>query len=477
MNSDVMVICNSDPARLCAASARVSTTKGTAREIFETSNALESNISLINKVVASGHDSIIEHTVFSLVFSNVSAIVEQFIIGFRLASYTVKSRRYVDFGDIGFYTPDFSYSEHFSTLKQNYNEHMSYLFSVYNQLMRLGINKEDARFVLPYCFYSNFYCTLNARELVHVVSSMLTDNMKSIGELYNLGMSIKVQLDKLAPYVSSLIEQHTNERNTRIKSVDGAQMSILKKFTRINHVTPTCNLLSHSPNPGKCVAIAKKMMSAGLDYESAIDSYMSLDDDAKRKLFEEIIENEHARELEQANFSFEIHNLSLAGLTHITRHRMQSIIIPGLLALANVQNFIVPDSLNTEAKGLYFECFQRNNEQIAKMKDLGAYPQDLIYYYLSGNTVDLLMTTMNARSLLGFIRLRTCNRAQWEVRDIAISMLIQLREVDSAFFSLYGPSCYVKHRCPEGRLQCGKLKEVREFFSEPDLRQTLRTAP
>lgn len=111
MNSNVIVISQPDSARLCAASAKVSTTEGTAKEIYETSVNEKSNINLINKVVASGHDSVIEHTVFTLVFSNVSAIVEQFFIGFRLASFTVKSRRYVDFGNMGFYTPDFLYSE------------------------------------------------------------------------------------------------------------------------------------------------------------------------------------------------------------------------------------------------------------------------------------------------------------------------------------------------------------------------------
>ena len=34
-----------------------------------------------------------------MAFENVSVFCEQFIIEFRLASFTVKSRRYVDFAD------------------------------------------------------------------------------------------------------------------------------------------------------------------------------------------------------------------------------------------------------------------------------------------------------------------------------------------------------------------------------------------
>ena len=54
-----------------------------------------------------GHMSFIEHATFTIAFENVSAFVEQFFIEFRLASFTIKSRRYVDFGKMGFYIPKF----------------------------------------------------------------------------------------------------------------------------------------------------------------------------------------------------------------------------------------------------------------------------------------------------------------------------------------------------------------------------------
>ena len=69
-----------------------------------------------------------------------------------------------------------------------------------------------------------------------------------------------------------------------------------------------------------------------------------------------------------------------------------------------------------------------------------------------------VMTTVNARELLLFIRLRTCNRAQWEVKNAAVRMLKELREHFPELFDRYGPSCYDK--------SCGKMKEVRERFSE-----------
>ena len=99
--------CSDCGEEVCAASGRISTQSGTALEIFERSHDKEKNRNLINKVTKSGHTSTIEHIFFNIAFENVSVVVEQFMIEFRLASFTVKSRRYVDFSDCGYLVPDF----------------------------------------------------------------------------------------------------------------------------------------------------------------------------------------------------------------------------------------------------------------------------------------------------------------------------------------------------------------------------------
>ena len=91
--------------KIPAAAGRISTQPGTATKIFENSQDAEKNRKLIVKVTQSGHNSTIEHTVYHLAFENVSVFAEQFLIEFRLASFTVKSRRYVDFRGSGYYIP------------------------------------------------------------------------------------------------------------------------------------------------------------------------------------------------------------------------------------------------------------------------------------------------------------------------------------------------------------------------------------
>ena len=80
----------------------------------------------------------------------------------------MKSRRYVDFSGVGYYVPPELEGEPLAL----YRDYMDTLFSAYGTLLERGVPKEDARFLLPYSFRSNFYCTLNARELAHVIGSI-----------------------------------------------------------------------------------------------------------------------------------------------------------------------------------------------------------------------------------------------------------------------------------------------------------------
>ena len=133
MNGTVRIIgYPNEPERIPASGARISTTAGDSLEIFDNATNAENNQRLVKKVLRSGHKTIIEHIAFNLAFVNVSAYVEQFMLEFRLASFTVKSRRYVDFSKMGFVTPSFvdDNGEPLSNadkLKKIYSEHMTFL--------------------------------------------------------------------------------------------------------------------------------------------------------------------------------------------------------------------------------------------------------------------------------------------------------------------------------------------------------------
>ena len=76
-----------------------------------------------------------------------------------------------------------------------------------------------------------------------------------------------------------------------------------------------------------------------------------------------------------------------------------------------------------------------------------------------------MIVTMNTRSLNNFFRHRCCNRAQWEIREVANQMLKLCLGVAPNLFSKSGAPC-VYGACPEGKMSCGKSKEMKEFYKE-----------
>lgn len=454
MKNKVHIIGVSDVGeKVCAASGRISTQSGTALEIMEKSQDADKNANLISKVTASGHTSTVEHIFFNLAFENVSVVVEQFMIEFRLASFTVKSRRYVDFSDSGYYIPQFKAKED----EEKYKAHMDSLFALYAKLTESGVPKEDARFVLPYCFYSNFFCSLNARELVNVLRAMIFGRGKDIAEIYNIGLALLEDCKKAAPGVFGNFEkQYSNYAD----EIDLDFIEAEKDETNNESV----EILSYTPDCGKIVAMNALIKEKGISTQKAEE--ILKDKSVEEQVIKAVLKSNRPRPLESACFTVRFGNVSLSTLTHFSRHRMQCLNIPKLSSVDR-NSYVIPESVasNQELLDEYCAAFAKTNELLGEFKALGYGESETVYLLLSGNTLDIT-ATMNARELLLFMKLRTCQRAQWEIRDMAILLLKKLREIAPELFSSYGPSCYTTGFCPEGRLTCGQMAQIKDKFSD-----------
>jgi thymidylate synthase (FAD) len=67
---------------------------------------------------------------------------------------------------------------------------------------------------------------------------------------------------------------------------------------------------------------------------------------------------------------------------------------------------------------------------------------------------------------LHFFSERLCNRAQWEIRGVADRMLGIAKQKSPAVFEGAGPKCVILGRCPEGKMTCGKFKEMKEKYGK-----------
>lgn len=442
--------CNEE---VCAASGRISTQSGTALEIFERSHDKEKNRNLINKVTKSGHTSTIEHIFFNIAFENVSVVVEQFMIEFRLASFTVKSRRYVDFKDCGYLVPEFKCDED----KEKFIAVMDKMFSAYAYLTENDVPKEDARFVLPYCFYSNFLCSLNGREMVNVLTAMIYGRGKKIKEIYDLGLSLLQQCREYAPGVFTDFELKGAKYN------DEPEFDI-PADSEFSTSAEICEILSVThdgeKNVARCALIEKGDYSA-----DAIEKIVASKENVS-KILKGLVSSSRPRALESYNCTVRFNGVSLSTLTHFARHRIQNICIPNLIK-ASRTNYVLPETVkaNQDFLEVYNDAFKGMIDLYNDFKTKGYDENVLIYCVLSGNTVDIV-TTMNARELMLFFRLRSCTRAQWEIQIYAKDLLKKLRKNSPELFSHYGPSCYVLGYCPEGKMTCGRASEIKELFAD-----------
>lgn len=299
-----------EAAAMIASGGRISTMDGTAGEIYVKSLAAgqEKNEKLIGKVLSSGHTSVLEHCYVNLSFENVSVLAEQFLIEFRLASFTVKSRRYVDFSKAGYVSPAFADDAQ----RVVFENTAASLFRTYDALEAAGIPKEDARFVLPYCFCSNFFCSMNARELVHVMNELTYGRGSRIPELRALGESLFAQCERQLPFLAV----RKPEAYRQSDAFCPRQVQLLTSKAPVTVLA--------APQDAEGLICGAYQLARGYVPQP-------LTEPEQTALLKSLLAQPRKRELEQASYTLQFGGLSLAALTHLTRHRMQALCAPELL--------------------------------------------------------------------------------------------------------------------------------------------------
>lgn len=127
----------------------------------------------IEKVVASGHESPLEHVKFTFGIEGVSRALTHQIVRHRIASYSQQSQRYVKASEFNYIVPPVF--EKNDDMKQRFLGLMNEIQDGYNGLLSLLEKNgtvgekanQDARFVLPQAAETKIVVTMNARELKH----------------------------------------------------------------------------------------------------------------------------------------------------------------------------------------------------------------------------------------------------------------------------------------------------------------------
>ena len=186
--------------------------------------------------------------------------------------------------------------------------------------------------------------------------------------------------------------------------------------------------------------------------------------DNYEKSLRHALESGHTSVLEHAVFTFKVEGLSRAALAQLTRHRLASFDVQSqrYVKLDNPE-MVIPESIRNSKYAAEAESTMRYVMNLyQRLVDEGVPCEDARYVTPQAVPTTLFMT-MNARELLHFFHLRTCNRAQWEIRELADRMLKLCIAESPEIFKYAGPGC-VTGTCPEKR-PCGHPR-VKEEWEE-----------
>ncbi|WP_018590469.1 FAD-dependent thymidylate synthase [Terrisporobacter glycolicus] len=245
-------------------------------------------------------------------------------------------------------------------------------------------------------------------------------------------------------------------------------------------------LLAHTPQPEKVIAMAAKLCYSPVGVDEIEEN---LSDESIEKFLNVLINMGHESPLEHVSFTFGIEGISRSCSHQIVRHRIASFSQQSQRYVKLDQfEYIIPPQIEKieEAKKIFIQSMKKDQEDYDKLVDIlfekkykklieeGKSEKEAKSQgekiaiedarYVFPNACETKMVfTINTRSLYNFFEHRCCERAQWEIRELATQMLKEVKTVAPILFKNCGPKC-VKGPCPEGKMSCGEIVSIREKF-------------
>jgi len=227
-------------------------------------------------------------------------------------------------------------------------------------------------------------------------------------------------------------------------------------------------LIAHTPNPEAVVAAAAKVCYSSLYLDEIVAKTLADDNDQYLDMLSDL---GHQSPIEHASFTFAIEGVSRSLLAQLTRHRIASYSVRSQRYVSEKNfGYVTPPTISDDddTSAVYEEAMSDSlyayHKLVDRLTDLHVKhgmdksaarkkAQEDARFVLPNACETQLVVTMNARSLYNFFRLRCCNRAQWEIRELANEMLRLCQSVAPHLFANAGPACKTGP-CSEGKMSC-----------------------
>lgn len=200
-----------NPEKVVAAAAKMCYSNSGAENILEKLDE-EKTRKFLEHLTALGHESPLEHITFTFAVEGVSRSLLAQLTRHRMASYSVKSQRYVEEANYEYITPPEILEN--ADAKALYDETMAKIGEAYEQLTQVLYQKhiqtmdeksakkkaiEDARFVLPNACETKLIMTFNARSLLNFFSVRCCNRAQ--WEIQALADAILWKVREVAPVI------------------------------------------------------------------------------------------------------------------------------------------------------------------------------------------------------------------------------------------------------------------------------------
>jgi thymidylate synthase ThyX len=385
-------------------------------------------------VVGYGHASVAEHAVIHLAVENVSIIASKVIEDMRLASFTEKSTRYVEFDPGSYYplpelegTPAgalYHDTVHnlfrtYATLRPQVIEAIKTVLPRQPKQTERGYHTacrakalDLLRYLLPAGTLTNLGMTINGRALEHLLSKMLSHPLQ---EVQRLGTMLKTE----ALYVMPTLLKYA-QYNAYIAATDSAMRNTAD--TLFKHEPPqdtaSVTLIDAPDDPETQLVAAILYGYSQHAWGQVLQHAQAMSESQKIQVIDDYLQrrgphDQPLRALEHLTYSFEI-LLDYGAYRDIHRHRMAT---QTRQRLSPEHGYSTPEEL--EAYG-FGETFTTCMEQAATAyQQLSDTHPHLASYLLPLAYRCRVLITWNLREIHHFVQLRSAKQGHASYRRVA----------------------------------------------------------
>ena len=429
------------PELISASYARISRSNKSIEELRkeamkELEKARKTNTNII---FAMGHSSVAEHSVFNIDLIGISRALTELIQRSRIASFTEKSQRYVTF------SKDYVVPAEFANrpkLKQPYKKLMDELFAEYelsfnalNELYkkqrpelktreRECLAKEDARYILPLSTKTQMGMTINARSLENLLRRLSKSPLKEAAELKEL---LYTKVSAIAPSLIRYIDNDDYTGKVDLEKVGFTgflqqELPWVKELDLENKV----RVINLPTNADDTILASIIYQQGEFNWNETKETVAHLPRIIKQQLWNQVFKDlkpwhKVPRAFETVDFSFEL-SMSESCWAQFKRHRYCTALRK---AGSSLTAKIPPAIKAVNRENIWKEL----NNKIIRMGS--ALPPLLAYlnpYFRTNASIVTVFVKMNLREIYHFVRLRSDENAQWEIRELSQLMAAQVKK-------------------------------------------------